>query len=465
MRKLLLISFLFLLIPCCLFGQKVITYGGQVPTYGGEVMTSDYLTMSWYGIQIDEANSSPDVTRIASNMDVHAVLPVHSLIKACLLNDDGSVNYYLDPADWSKKEDGIASVLDGADGQVMIEWPDFYYKVESDYPSAGKHQIKISLSSLYGFTKVAKHYVSAYQSALKRTGTVTMASVKNASTDYRGGNNNAAWDAGDNTLLDMPASTFSRTNGRTYARERGAGWNLYGYNDHKWLFWFFAIEYGTLNSQKAVNAALTAEGYKQGGLGNGVSTAVGAEWNTFNSYNPFILCGASDSLANGSGEVSVIKTNFGGAGVDRTFTVPRYRGHENPFGHIWNICDGVNIEVQSVAGGDKTNTYVADDPADWNDANYTNYTNHGEQARVNGYEKKALLGATADFVPTDVTGNSTTYYCDYYYTSIPGSGGNLRMLLVGGAADTGALAGFVLSHVTNAPSSTFTAIGSRLCFK
>ena len=418
----------------------------------------------WYGIEIDESNSSPDVTRIASNMSLHATLPVHSRLKGCVLNDDGTVNYYLDPADWSKKADGTASVLDGVDGQVMVEWPDFYYKVESNYPSAGKHQIKISLHNLSGFTKVEKHYVSAYETAIKRS-TSTLASVQNMSTGYRGGNNTAGWDAGDNSLLGMPVTNFNRTNGRTYARNRGAGWNLYGYNDHTWLFWFFAIEYATLNSQKAVNAALTAEGYKQGGLGNGVSTAISVEWNTFNSYNPFILCGASDSLASGTGEVSVVKTNFGGAGVDRTFTVPRYRGHENPFGHIWKQCDGVNVEVQAVAAGDKTNTYVADNPDDWNDVNYTNYVNYGEQARANGYQKKALLGATANFVPADTTGSSATYYCDYYYTSIPGSGVNLRMLLVGGEASAGAGAGFVYSCAAYAPSYAHAYFGSRLCFK
>ena len=425
----------------------------------------------WYGIEIDESNSSPDVTRIASDMEmyndtyIHKELPVHSLIKACLLNDDGTVNYYLDPADWTKKASGAASNLDGTDGQVMIEWPDFYYKVESNYPSAGKHQIKISLSALSGFTKVAKHYVSAYQAALKRTGTVTMASVKNISTDYRGGDNTSAWDAGDNTLLGMPASYFNRTNGRTYARARGTGWNLYGYNDHKWLFWFFAIEYATLNSQKAVNVNLTVEGYKQGGLGNGVSNAVSTEWGTFNTYNPFITCGASDSLANGSGEVSVVKTNFGGAGINRTFTVPRYRGHENPFAHIWNILDGVNIEIQSEGSGGESRLWTADSPASWQDSNYTNYTNRGLIGRSNGYMSKALLGATAEFLPTVASGASNTYYCDYFYTSIPGSGTNLRMLLVGGGATYGAAAGFAYSNLLNAPSYATTSIGSRLRFE
>jgi len=441
---------------------------GKSPTFrrGGGVSWSSYWATRWYGIEIDEANSSPDVTRIegANATGFHATLPVHSLLKACLLSDAGTVNYYLDPTDWSKKADGTASNLDGTDGQVMIEWADFWYKVEENTPSAGKHQIKICEGETTGFTLVPKHYVSAYEANITRS-TSKFGSFKNTGTDYRGGNNTSAWDAAANTLLGMPVTNINRTNGRTYARNRGTGWNLYGYNDHKWLFWFFAIEYATLNSQKAVNAVLTAEGYKQGGLGAGTTTAVSATWNTFNTYNPFIPVGASNALANGSGEVAYTKNDFGGAGVHVAFKVPRYRGHEHPFGHIWKTVDGINIEVQSVAGGGKTNTYVADNPANWNDANYTNYVNHGEQARADGYQKTALLGATADFVPTVTSGGSdSTYYCDNYYTNIPTTTA-LRALFVGGPAHDTSASGFASSRTLSVPSYASTALGFRLRFQ
>ena len=427
-----------------------------------------YWEQQWYGIQIDEANTSPDVTRIASDMTehdgtyIHAVLPVHAKIKACLLNDDGTVNYYLDPTDWSKQVGGAASNLDGSDGQVMIEWPDFYYKVETDYPSGGKHQIKISCSALAGFTKYPKHYVSAYEAAINRS-TTTLASVKNTTASYRGGNNTAAWDAAVNSLLGCPVTDINRTNGRTAARNRGAGWNMYGYNDHKWLFWLYAIEYATLNSQKAVNAVLTAEGYKQGGLGNGVSTANGDEWDNFCGYNPFIACGASDALASGSGEVSVTKTNFGGAGVNRSFAVPRYRGHENPFGHIWKICDGVNIDIKTVGDGNTSKLFVANNPSVWTDANYNGYAERGDIARANGYMSKALLGSGAEFVSSEAIGAYTTYYCDWFYTSITST--SMKMLLVGGNAGGSVDDGFACSIANDGPSGESADVGFRLRFE
>lgn len=444
-----------------------------IPFRKSGINWSSYWKTQWYGIEINEANTSPDVTRIASTMDevngkrIHAELPVHSQIKGCLLLDNGTVNYYLDPADWSKKADGTASNLTGADGQVMIEWPDFYYKVDMNGGGAGKHQIKISTGALTGFTKVPKHYVSAYQAALDRTGS-KLSSVKNTTTQYRGGNNTAAWDAAANSLLGKPVTYVNRTNFRTYARNRGSGFDQYGYNDHKWLFWLFAIQYATLNSQKAVNATKTAQGYFQGGLGNGVSNANGTEWNNFCGYNPFIPCGASDSLGNGSGEVNYTVTDFGGAGVNRTFTVARFLGHENPFGHIWMILDGVNVNIQAADSGGESQVWVSDNPAAWNDSNYTGYTNRGLMHRANGYMNKALLGAGAEFVPSEagISGSgSGTYYCDYFYTYIPASGSSLRMLLVGGTAADGVYGGFACSDSGNAPSFAFVSFGSRLRFE
>ena len=393
--------------------------------------------------------------------------PIQNAIKGCILKDDGTVNYYLKADDWSKKADGTASKRDGSDGQVMIEWPDFYYKVEMNTPSAGKHQFKFCPYPLAGYTKVPKHYVSAYEAALYRP-TNKLSSVINISADYRGGTNNAAWDAAANSLLGKPVTNVNRTNLRTYARNRGTGWNQYGYNDHKWLYWLFVLSYATLNSQKAVNATLDSNGFRQGGLGNGVSTANSTEWNTFCGYNPFIACGASDTLGNGSGEVSVTVTDFGGAGINRSFTVPRFLGHEHPFGHVWKILDGININIQAADSGGESQVWVADNPTSWNDANYTGYTNRGLMHRANGYMNKALAGAGAEFVPSEagISGSGTgTYYCDYFYTSIPASGTSLRMLIVGGNAAFGADGGFAVSNSNNAPSYAYAAVGSRLRFE
>jgi hypothetical protein len=226
----------------------------------------------------------------------------------------------------------------------------------------------------------------------------------------------------------------------------------------------FVIEHGTRNSQAPVNGSLTAEGYRQGGLGDGVTTTNSTEWLNFNGYYPFIACGASNTLGNFTGEVSVEVTDFGGTGVNRTFTVPRYRGIENPFGHIWKNTDGINFKIQADDAGAESQVWTSDDPATWNDSNYVGYTNRGLLPRANGYMSEALFGDGGEFVPKLVAWGSTTYFCDYFYTSIPADGEALRALLLGGGANDGSSAGFVFSLSYNSPSGTYATIGSRLCF-
>ena len=416
-------------------------------------------TTGYYGVQWDVTNNNPATMRIGSST-LHQTLPVQSKMKGCLLLDNGTVNYYLKPNDWTKKADETASDLTGTDGQVMVEIPAFYWKFETD---GNTRRVMLSELPLTGFSLVPKMYVSAYEAALNRTNS-KLSSVVNTSADYRGGNNNAAWDAAANSLLGKPATSISRTNYRTYARARGTGWEMYFHLAHKALFWLSIVEFANKNIQLAVNGSLTAEGYRQGGIGVGVTEANPTEWNVFSIYYPFIACGSSNSLANSSGEVSEIITDFGGVGVDRTFTVPRYRGIENPFGHIWKNCDGINVKVQSVADGGESQVWTSDTPATWNDSNYTDYANRGLLPRANGYVSKVLFGLTGEFTPELAAGGSTTFFSDYFNTAIPASGTDLRTLLLGGAAHDGSSAGFGYSGTDGLPSSTGANVGSRLCF-
>lgn len=418
----------------------------------------------WYGYELDEANSSPDVTRIAGTgqMGLHATLPVQSLMRGCLLSDTGIINYYLKADDWTKKADGSASNLDGTDGQVMIEVPRFYHKIEN--PSAGVYQHKISLYALTGFAEVPKFYYSAFEGALNRT-TLKLASVVNNTTTYRGGNNTAAWDAAANTLLGKPATSISMINFQTYARNREVGaykWNLLPYRQHFLLYLLTIIEFGTLNSQKAVNALLTVDGYRQGGLGNGVTTADGTEWYNFNEYNPFISCGASNVLGNGSGEVSVTATNFGGTGVNRTIKVPRYRGIENPFGHIWKWLDGSSVYHQTAGEGNLHKFYLCDIPQNFAAGTAANY-DYRSNLPDTGFVKAVTHDAKGIIIPKTIGGDSVTYLCDYYYSPADGDGYWVA-LRCGGAAADGSDAGFALLDTYVAASDSDSLIGARLCY-
>jgi len=422
------------------------------------IAPNKYTDQDWYGIEINEANNSPDVTRIAgtNKISYHASLPVQANMKACLLNDNGTVNYYLNPADWTKKVNGAASDLTGTDGQVMIEVPDFYRKV--DNPSAGIYQHKISPYPITGFTLIPKFYVGAYEAALNRT-TSKLASIKNLTTTYRGGNNTSAWDAANNTLLGKPVTSISLTNFRTYARNRNADtkWNVLPWRRSMILYDLFIIEYATLNTQKAVNLNLTVDGYKQGGLGNGVTTVISADWNTFCAYNPIIPCGISDNLNSGSGEVSYSVPGFPGS--SGAVKVPRYRGIENIFGHIWECNDGASVFHEAAGGVSKFYTCLI--PANFADGTATNYS-YRANIPVSGY----IIASTHDddgiMIPKTIGGASNTYFCDYNYS--PGLINAWRAVLRGGPAHYGAAAGFVYLDSRYGASGSLTYLGARLCY-
>lgn len=410
-----------------------------------------------YGIEYDTTVSSPDVTRIG-NMDLHKSQPIHNRMKGCLLSDDGKVNEYLNPSDWR------GQTRDGSRGQVMVELPMYYRKFETE---GNKRRVKLSEYPLPGYHQVKKKYVSAYEATVQRS-TTTLCSVVNTAPDYRGGNNDSSRDGTYKTQLGMPATQISRTNFRNYARKRKSStkeWNCMTYDIQKDTYWLFVVEFATLNSQKAFNAALTAEGYKQGGLGDGVTTIDGGKWNTFNGFYPFIPCGYTDELGNGTGQKEFSMPSEYDANIKKVM-VPRYRGIENPFGHIWQWTDGINVRISPTTdnGGDNlSKVFVTDNPEYFNDSNYNNMQHVGNEARTESYVKSVIFGEGGEIMPDVVGGGSTTYFCDFHYTNIPTTEA-LRGVLFGGFASSGAYAGFVFASSYNAPSFASAAIGSRLCF-
>lgn len=412
-----------------------------------------------YGIEFDTEVSSPECTRIG-NMSLHKTLPVQSQMRGCLLDDMGGVNSYLPASDWT------SAVRDGSEGMVMVEIPEHWRKFVEN---GTKRQVWYSTMPLSGYHRVPKMYVGAYEAAVDRTepSKPKLSSVVNTTEVYRGGDNTGAWDGTYRSLLGMPATSISRTNFRNYARNRNNGdsrWNCYLYEAHKSLYWLFVVEYATLNSQKAYNGALTSEGYRQGGLGVGVTTLNSTSWSNFNESNPFIPCGYTDGIGNGTGQKSFsMPSEYGSLIV----YVPRYRGIENPFGHIWKWSDGINIRISPTTangGDDLSKVYVCSNPQYFSDSGYTGYSYIGNEARGEGFAKKHIFGDGGEMIPSETGGGSTTYLCDYHYTSTPTSE-SLRGVLFGGSATYGSHAGFVFSASTNVPSSATAHFGSRLCFK
>ena len=412
-----------------------------------------------YGVQWDKTVSSTALTRIGST-DLHKRLPVQGRMLGCLLADTGEVGTYLNPGDWTIHD------RTGANGQVMVEIPAHYRKCTT---SGNTLSVRISEYPLPGYRLVPRMYVSAYEATVDRTTSSTprLASVVNTTVNFRGGNNNADWDNTYRTLLGRPASQISRTNFRAYARNRGeaglngAGWNCMTYDAQKAIFWLFAIEYATRDTQADFNASKSGDGYAQGGLGDGVTNLNGTKWSNFNNYYPFVPCGYTDSIGNGTGTVELSMPEEYDTSILKTY-VPRYRGIENPFGHIWQWTDGVNVRINPGDEG-TSEVFVCSDPSKFSDTGYDGYSHVGNEARTGGYIKEIIFGDGGEIISSVVGGSSSTFFPDYHYTNIP-SAVQLRGLRFGGSAASGAGAGLASASSYYVPSYAGATIGSRLCF-
>lgn len=405
-----------------------------------------------YGVEWDTASSSPDGVRVG-NIQLHRELPIQSKMRRCLLDRDGGVKEYLDnELSWG------GSYLDYA---VMTEIPEHWYKL---YFNGTKFRMMLSEVPLPGYKHVDKFYISTYEARIYRTDNLLCSAAGASklsdpnSINFRGGDNTAEWDDTYRSLLGLPVTNLTRDQFRQAARKRGKGWEMYTYGAHKTLFWLFAVEYATLNSQKSFNAQKDANGFAQGGLGPGPTQMT--DWTNFNNINPLIPCGYTNEFGNGSGEKAYVVKNASG-GTHATLMANRYRGIENPFGHIWKYTDGANIQVTTGDAGLSV-LWTTDDPSNFSDTSYTGYDKKGNICRTNGYAKKMLLGEDGDIVATEVGGSSSTYWCDYYYTNT--SANRMQVVLVGGSAGNGSAAGLASVDTGYTPSAAPRNVGSRLCF-
>lgn len=407
-----------------------------------------------YGVEWDMASSSPDGKRVG-NMQLHRELPIQSGMRGVVLDNNGGINAYLGNK-WSDPDVQLASG-EPENFSIMTMIPRHWYKF---YFNGTKFRCMISAIPLPGYKYVDDFFISSYEATIYRSKDLLMSRLGVDSTynEYRGGDNTAEWDGTYRSLLGRPVTNLTRDQFRQAARKRGSGWEMYTYNAHKILFWLFAVEYATLDSQKPFNAQKDANGFAQGGLGPGPTQMT--DWTNFNNANPIIPCGYTNEFGNGSGEKAYVVKNASG-GTHATLMANRYRGIENPFGHIWKYTDGANIQVTTGDAG-LSILWTTDDPSNFSDTSYTGYDKKGNICRTNGYAKKMLLGEDGDIVATEVGGSSSTYWCDYYYTNT--SANRMQVVLVGGHAGCGSDAGLAHVNARNAPSAADRDVGSRLCF-
>lgn len=412
------------------------------------VTSQNLEEFDWYGVSWSETSSNPDCIRIG-NMDMHRTLPIQSMMKGYLYFKDGNPLYRMLKLNdsWTKCENysaggwrDVDTLLEDNNINVMIKIPEFWW-IDDYIESTETHNLKICPHAKPGWYHHKEAYVSAYEGYID-------------GNYYRSSKNK------------IPSVNFTRSAVRPKARANGLGnsWNIYTYNEHRAICHLFLIEYATRNSQKAVNTALTVEGFRQGGLGSGCTT--GTATINGNQTWSFIPTGSSDSLGSGSGEVTVTIQQTDSSGHN-TSTITRkcnrYRGIENPFGHVWKHTDDV-LSVY-ISGYGARFWYKCDSPDHFGDSISNDnpyYKNIAANAVVTGYKTKIVTTSTCDFFALSCNnGSETTYWCDYNWDNTDGS---LHCLLIGGRSDNGGLAGLFTLHSGAGVRNSGADVGSRLTY-
>lgn len=337
----------------------------------------------------------------------------HYQLRRCMVNDDLSINYYIDPdnpnligevVNTGSYTTGNSADYTGGHGQVMVEIPKFWWK--TDEPTSDQYQWRISDAAQSGFTVhpafvtdgVEKDFI--YMSAFE--GNESGGELRSIS--------------GVKPSTDTNVSNGTIAGFRGYAQARGTGWQIQTYFGTHALQLLYLIEYADFDTQTTIG-----RGYVDASSGSG---------------NESINTGATISLGNASGAAS---------GTDGLSAIS-YRGVENFWGNIWKFVDGLNIN-NNVA-------YVANE----NFASDTfsgDYTLLGTLNSGDGYVTDIFF---PHFLATSLGGSDTTHLHDYYYADP----NEQNIAPFGGNWDAGSFAGGFIWALANDSSRALRSIGSRL---
>lgn len=355
-----------------------------------------------YGVNWNPTTDTYERTGIAAGVALSTSYAgvIQTKMKRCVLNADGTVKYYLSATDSTKKADGSAAIIDGTDGNVMVEIPKFWYKYEN---VGGVHKWLISDAAQTGYevhpafirggVEKSFRYYCAYQGYTLST--------KLISGSGR-----------------VPTTGKSRATFRTEAAANGTGWSQIDWNLLIAVQLLYLVEYANFNTQAM--------------LGQGITTG--------NVYTA--VTGSSNSLGNASSPSTNTSTQF-----------MSYRGIENWYGQIYKFIDGVNVSAYVY--------YVNNNPATFADGVITgDYINTGiTSATANGYVKN-LVESGKGFVASNTSGGSNSMFVsDYFYQS-----SGLKVLFFGGRAIDGAEAGGFFLEVDIIASYTSAGLGTGISF-
>lgn len=319
--------------------------------------TTKAVFMVAYGVEWNSATDTYLRTGAASGVanSTSYAGAIQIQMRRCVLNADGTVKYYLDPTDSTKKADGTPAIINGTDGNVMVEIPKFWSKYEH-------------VSGVYKWSISDGKYGPDYE--------VDPAFIRGGvEKDYRyypayeGFNLSGKLISGSGRT---PTVNQTRAQFRTLAAANGAGWSQIDWNLLVAVQLLYLTEYANFNSQAMI------------GRGNDAGS----------DYT--MTTGESNSIGNASSP----STNNN--------TWMSYRGIENWYASMFKFIDGVNVQERKYFINNKPATF-ADDvfTGDYVDSGITSVA-------TNGYVSN-LVPNKKGFVASDVAGSDATFVPDYFY--------------------------------------------------
>lgn len=386
--------------------------------------SADWTKPITFTVLIDTTNSNPEtactyaddavgMTKGSSSWDN---MPIFKHIRPCVFQS-GQVNYYLNPNNWNEKYGtGEPSDLTGTDGDVMIEFPKFAYKIKTENGiitvSISNDETVIENDSDYTYDAFSRleegdlnyFYKGAFKGSLDEE--EKLRSI-----------------AGTKPANNKTIGAF-----RTAAQANGAHYQQSTYAQLKALQCLYLIKYGNRNGQAAV--------------GNGVVSARASYVSGYNTPNLEDIETATNTLTSGM--------TFGTTANSTTHM--RLFGIEDFWGCIWEWVDGFTT--------DGNRNIITS----WN-----SFSNEGIElttvstpsdltANANGWNKNVAGNTAAGFMPIDFGGSSSTYWADYGYLSAS------CVLGFGGQWNSGGMAGpFCLDAVLGA-STASALVGARLSY-
>lgn len=334
----------------------------------------------------------------------------------CMLKTNGRVDYYLNENNYAKKADGTNSDIANVnyDGNAMMEWgregQRIYYSI---VPDANPESYSVYIANYpvdstyhcWSFYNKDNELLDHFYTPIY-SGSLVNDKLRSLSGQ-------------------TPIENKTGTQEISYAKTNGAGWNIECWSDKLLMYLLLYLMGKSLDIQKT--------------FGQGHTTG-----------------GTSGTPASTTGELNTKGLFFG---YSTTTQKVKVFGMEDQWGERWNRCNGLMLNngeyFYKMTEGTIDGSAVGEYPT----TATTGMISGGMSPTDNGFAK--AFKATGDVIlPSNATGSSSTYYCDYFYQNQS----EVRLACLGGYSGIDSRCGFGVT-LDRAYVSAGWSVGASLCYK